>query len=213
MSDISKPDELRVEDGNDHVTCTGRDPYQKERTVTTHRRDQWCSKCVHMAPPNHLSVCGSCINCCSPKYSDLPCLYMGRAKEEIKKGEWGWIDGMAAIKDDTEKLRYDLIPSYALEELAKVYTYGAKKYAPRNWEKGLKFSRLFSALMRHSWAYWKGEDTDPETGLHHMAHAAFSCLALVHFFRQADSIPLDDRPKSTFLQQCEEKMNESRSRD
>ena len=37
-----------------------------------------------------------------------------------------------AKKYDDEKTMYDLIPPAPLEELAQVYTKGAKKYAPDN---------------------------------------------------------------------------------
>lgn len=86
-----------------------------------------------------------------------------------------------AIKFDSNKHRFDLIPVEALEEVAKVFTYGATKYAPRNWEKGMDWGRVFAAMMRHSWAFWRGETHDPETGFHHMAHAAFGCLALIQY--------------------------------
>ena len=45
-------------------------------------------------------------------------------------------------KHDQGKLRYDLISAVGMEELAKVYTYGAKKYADHNWRKGIKWSFL-----------------------------------------------------------------------
>ena len=38
------------------------------------------------------------------------------------------------------KSRYDLITPFALEQLAKVLTKGAEKYAERNWELGMKCS-------------------------------------------------------------------------
>ncbi len=85
------------------------------------------------------------------------------------------------VKYDQDKLRYDLIPANALDELAKVYTFGAKKYADRNWEKGMAWSRIFGAIMRHSWAWFRGQTHDPETGLNHMVHAAWGCLALVEY--------------------------------
>lgn len=85
------------------------------------------------------------------------------------------------IKFDEGKPAFDLIPARALEEVAKVYSFGANKYARRNWEKGLNWCRVFAAIMRHSWAWMRGEDKDSETGLHHMAHAAFGCLALVEY--------------------------------
>ncbi len=50
-------------------------------------------------------------------------------------------------KDDAGKLPYHLLPSDAVEEILKVLEYGATKYAPRNWEKGMAWSRPFSALM------------------------------------------------------------------
>lgn len=71
------------------------------------------------------------------------------------------IEKSGAKKDDG-KLRFDLLPSDALEEIAFVYTIGAKKYADRNWEQGIKWGRVFAATMRHAWAYWRGERYDRE---------------------------------------------------
>lgn len=97
-----------------------------------------------------------------------------------------------ALRYDDGKIRYDLIPADALEALALVYTKGAIKYAPRNWEKGMSWSRCFGSLMRHSWAFWKGEEIDPETGCHHMAMVAWNALALCAY--QKRGIGEDDRP-------------------
>ena len=80
-----------------------------------------------------------------------------------------------ARKDDGGKLRYDLIPPEALEELARVYTVGAERYGERNWERGITWGRLFAALMRHLWAWWRGEMRDPEDGLPHLAHKSAEC--------------------------------------
>lgn len=95
------------------------------------------------------------------------------------------------VKLDDDKTRYDLIPCYPLEQLAKVYTYGAKKYADENWRKGISYKRIFSAIMRHCWALWRGEDLDPESGIHHMAHAALGCFTLIEYTRNRRK--LDDR--------------------
>jgi hypothetical protein len=57
---------------------------------------------------------------------------------------------------------------------------GARKYEDNNWRKGYKWSLNFAALMRHAWAFWRGETYDPESGLHHMAHVVFHALALVN---------------------------------
>lgn len=98
------------------------------------------------------------------------------------------------LRFDAGKNRYDLIPPDALDELAKVYTVGAAKYADRNWERGMSWGRCFGSLMRHSWKFWRGQTVDEETGCHHMALAAWNCLALLTFdFRKVGT---DDRKVS-----------------
>ena len=94
-------------------------------------------------------------------------------------------------KHDNQKLRYDLISPVALEELVKVYTYGSNLYGDRNWEQGIKYSRIFAAIMRHLWAWWSGEDKDKESGLNHVAHACWGCMALLHY--QEERKEFDDR--------------------
>ena len=98
------------------------------------------------------------------------------------------------LKHDQGKLRYDLIPPDALEEIAKIYTFGAEKYGDRNWEKGLRWGRVFGAVFRHFIAWAKGEDADEETGLHPLAHAAWGCLTLLAYAKR--NIGEDDRPST-----------------
>ncbi len=96
------------------------------------------------------------------------------------------------IKHDGGKPRYDLLPPELLLETAKVLEYGARKYAPNNWANGADWSRYFGAMNRHLWAWWAGEDNDPETDLSHLAHAA-CCLAFLMAY-QGRGIGTDDRP-------------------
>lgn len=96
-------------------------------------------------------------------------------------------------KNDKDKVPMHLLPFDALEEIAKVYQFGAKKYAPRNWEKGMAWHRPFAACMRHMWAWWRGEGKDPESGLSHLVHAAFCILTLTAF--EIRDIGEDDRPR------------------
>jgi len=108
-----------------------------------------------------------------------------------KKDKAVKFDGRGSFK---EKLRFDLLPVDALIEVVKIYNYGAKKYpSDRNWEGGLFWSRVFGSLQRHSWAFWNGEDLDKESGLSHLAHAAWCCLALLEYARTKRCY--DDRPK------------------
>lgn len=95
------------------------------------------------------------------------------------------------LKHDQDKLRFDLIPVKPLENLAEVYTIGAKKYAPRNWEKGISWGRIFAAMMRHAWAWWRGEKYDPVDGQHHLASVAWCAFALMEY--ENTHKELDDR--------------------
>lgn len=89
--------------------------------------------------------------------------------------------------------RFDLIPPGPLKKLAQAYGSGALKYADRNWERGYDWSLSFGALQRHVWAFWHGEDNDPESKLPHLAHVAWHALALMEFMEKHRD--LDDRPK------------------
>ena len=103
------------------------------------------------------------------------------------------------IKYDGGKDRFDLIPAEPLTALAKIYTMGFEKYGARNWEMGIEWSRIFGAVQRHLWAFWNGEDIDPESGLPHVAHAAWGCFALIEFMHTHTE--LDDRVKGNQKQE------------
>ena len=92
-------------------------------------------------------------------------------------------DLIEGTKYDQEKDRWDLLPWGSVEEIVKVYTGGAKKYDDWNWAKGIKYSRIFSAVMRHLVAFWwhkKKINTD-DFNLHHLAHAAWGIFTLLHY--------------------------------
>ena len=84
-------------------------------------------------------------------------------------------------KLDTGKTRMDLLMcgcSKSLEQVAKVLTFGAKKYADNNWRLVPDAKKRYhAALHRHLNAYYQGEAVDSETGLSHLAHA----LCCLHF--------------------------------
>lgn len=90
---------------------------------------------------------------------------------------------MESQKNDRKdgKLRWELLPLEEVEELVKVYTFGAAKYAENSWQKLPDgYRRYKAALFRHILAYEKGETMDPESGLLHLAHAAWNALAMLH---------------------------------
>lgn len=90
------------------------------------------------------------------------------------------------------KTRYDLLAPFAIDQVAKVCTIGAQKYAERNWEKGMKWSKVIASLKRHLAAIESGEDFDKETSLLHSAHVMWNAMALTEYYK---SYPEgDDRP-------------------
>jgi hypothetical protein len=99
---------------------------------------------------------------------------------------------MGGTKHDREKVRLELIAPELVQAVGAVLTYGAEKYGARNWEQGISWGRLFGATLRHLWAWWAGEDTDPETGLSHLAHAA--CGVMFMLWHEQHRPDLDDRP-------------------
>jgi len=87
---------------------------------------------------------------------------------------------MEGIKYDNDKPEYGLLPPFAIEETVKVLTFGAKKYDRENWRKlDDLHNRYFNAAQRHLWAIKRGETHDPETGMHHAAHAMCCLLFLL----------------------------------
>lgn len=88
------------------------------------------------------------------------------------------------------------LPLRQVDGLARVLTMGAAKYAPRGWERGIDFSRVFAAAARHATAYLNGEHIDPESGLSHESHLWANVVFLVVFTRRG-LVTLDDRPAAT----------------
>ena len=79
-------------------------------------------------------------------------------------------DEVKGIKFDDGKLQFSLIPPEIKLYLAEVLTFGAKKYAPNNWQK-IDVKRYYDALERHMNAFQLGEENDKESGMHHLKHA------------------------------------------
>ena len=100
-------------------------------------------------------------------------------------------------KRDTRdgKGRFDLLPTRAIARLARHFESGAKKYGDRNWENGIKYSRVMGALKRHLDAWWDNEDTDPESGNNHLYHVLCNAMFLAHYVSYPKIYKdFDDRP-------------------
>jgi len=89
-------------------------------------------------------------------------------------------DGLSPEDGLEMKLRYDLIPPEIIEELAKVYTYGAKEYGENQWQylpNGVQ--RYYGALIRHLQEFRKGNTADQKSKLYHLSHALWNVGALL----------------------------------
>lgn len=81
------------------------------------------------------------------------------------------------LKFDGGKPRMSLLPFDALVWVARVLTFGAKKYKAHSWRtvpNGLE--RYTDAFLRHYEAIQRGEVYDVESGLPHWAHLACNVL-------------------------------------
>jgi hypothetical protein len=85
-------------------------------------------------------------------------------------------------KQTKGKIRVDLLPVRAIEEVAKAFQWGVdgEKYPPWGWLTVEDWQdKYYGATVRHLFAYRKGETVDPKSGLHPLAHAVASGLILL----------------------------------
>ncbi len=97
------------------------------------------------------------------------------------------------VKHDQHKIRWDLVPYDAVNEITKILTFGAIKYEARNWERGMAWSRAFGAMQRHLTRWFCGQDKDKETQLTHLANAGCCLFFLLAW--ELRKVGTDDRPK------------------
>ena len=90
------------------------------------------------------------------------------------------------LKYDEDKLRYDLIPARVLQWLARILSFGAKKYSANNWQK-IEVDRYYAAMMRHVEAWRLGEWLDKESGYPHLAHA-LCCVVFMLWLGEEEEI-------------------------
>ena len=118
-------------------------------------------------------------------------------------------DEQTTIKVDGKGLRYDtgknlldLIPPEWTWALGMILTKGAAKYDARNWERGMKWSKMMGPMKRHLEKWIAGEKYDygtpeePGTNCHHLAIVAWNALALMSF--ELRSIGEKDLPEYDF---------------
>ena len=118
-----------------------------------------------------------------------------RSEKGAARAAAGVPPAAGGVKHDLngDKLRYDLVNAAAEEDVVRVLTYGARKYAPDNWKKVKHARRRYlGALLRHLRARFRGDVLDPETKLPHLAHAA-CCLMFLQAL-DAEGVKDDSEP-------------------
>jgi hypothetical protein len=124
----------------------------------------------------------------TPSYCDNPFCNSHNQKQTLEPTP----EYAEGIKFDSDKpSRPELISPEMIQGISTVLGYGAKKYAARNWEKGMSWGRVFGALMRHLWAWWAGEGKDKETGYSHLWHAGCCLMFLIAY--EERGVGKDDR--------------------
>lgn len=103
------------------------------------------------------------------------------------------------LRHNENKLRYDLLPPEFIEALVDHFTKNLEKYPERNWERGMDWLKCFASIMRHCWAWIRGEDFDQENGRHHMIAVAWNAMAIyIYYIRK---IGKDDRIQAAFYKE------------
>ncbi len=93
------------------------------------------------------------------------------------------------LKLDQGKPRLELLLDFgkALQEVGKVTTFGAAKYAPGNWLLVNNGQARYQAAMIRHLLQSNTQELDDETELDHLAHVAWNALAVLELkLRQID---------------------------
>jgi hypothetical protein len=99
---------------------------------------------------------------------------------------------------NSNKPDMSLIPLWTLEDEARVWDYGTKKYNAWNWAKGMPWSVPYACAMRHLAAWQRGEEIDPESGQPHLAHVMCNIRMLTLYSKTYPEG--DDRPPKEYME-------------
>lgn len=79
------------------------------------------------------------------------------------------------------KLKWSLVHWGSLAPMVEVLMFGAEKYSPDNWKKGLDKKEILESMVRHLTALMDGESHDKESGLHHIGHILCNAMFYSYF--------------------------------
>lgn len=96
-----------------------------------------------------------------------------------------------AKRDNKGKPKLSMLPKEPLVQITRVLEFGESKYDRNNWRKGLPYTSVIDSALRHLHSFLEGEDTDHESGISHIAHAATNMVFLLQYLK--DHPEMDDR--------------------
>lgn len=79
------------------------------------------------------------------------------------------------------KPKWSLVHYESLVPMIRVLEFGANKYSPENWKKGLDPKEVLESMQRHLAALMDGEEVDSESGIEHMGHIQCNAMFYNYF--------------------------------
>jgi hypothetical protein len=110
---------------------------------------------------------------------------------ENASGEKRVVDAKTGGAKGQKDAWLSLIPPSFKYWLSRVYKMGAEKYSRDNYLRGYNWSLSLDAMQRHIDAVLNGQWEDEESGLPHLAHAAWHCATLIVY--KENGLGTDDR--------------------
>jgi Domain of unknown function (DUF5664) len=101
-----------------------------------------------------------------------------------------------AMREKLDNVPYDLVPIELVEATAEALEYGAGKYAPGNWRKGLPILQVCASIVRHCFALMRGEVIDRDSGVSHVSHICANAAFLATYSKSG---PWDYRPRDKMV--------------
>jgi hypothetical protein len=106
------------------------------------------------------------------------------------------------LPDDNPKTKFgvqkpsmSVVPPAALVPLMKAMADGAQKYGAFNWrDKTVSSTVYYDAAMRHLMAWFDGEESAADSGVHHLGHVMACCAIILD--AQASATINDNRPRA-----------------
>jgi hypothetical protein len=93
-------------------------------------------------------------------------------------------EGGQALRFNKGKAHWSLVDFKSLEPMVEVLEFGAKKYAPNNWKKGMPVSEVVESMLRHTFSLLSGESHDKESLIHHIGHIQCNAMFIAYILRE-----------------------------